>query len=378
MPTRRRHVIAGSNPEKDFTDDFGATFDTQGEAMQQHTGSSIRTITLAIAVAALTVTTAWGQQTAAQPSARGAVHSRLGLPIARPEAPPTDLTNRQPQPTSLTALNFTFGMVDFPGSVATLANGVNKSGHIVGGFGPDILLDYAPDHGFVLKGTKFTQIDYPGAGWTSPNAINDAGVIVGVWGASFYDEHGFKLAGTTYTSIDYPGAAYTYASGINKSGQIVGYWWPNGHDSHGFLLSKGVFTTFDYPGATQTFPFGINAAGEIVGSYANSDGSTHGFLLYKGTFTAVDYPGYSQNYLADINDSGVIIGGYGEPTTINGVPYAWEHCFVYQNGQFTTFDAPFGPPAVTQDYHISSTGTIAGFYVDNSGTTYGFEVTVGP
>lgn len=346
--------------------------------MQQHKRSSVETITLAIALAALAVTSAWGQRTQLQSSLRGSIQSRFGLPISRSEAPPMDPVNHQAPSSNSLAPSFMFGMVDFPGSVASLASGANKAGHIVGGYGPDLLLNYPPDHGFVLKGTKFTVLDYPGAGWTEPNAINDYGVIVGAWGASFYDEHGFKLAGTTYTSIDYPGAAFTYASGINKSGQIVGYWWPNDYDSHGFLLSKGVFTTFDYPGATQTYPFGINSAGEIVGSYANSDGSTHGFLLYKGTFTTVDYPGYSQNYLADVNDSGVIIGGYGEPTTINSVSYAWEHCFVYQNGQFTTFDAPFGPAAVTQDWHISSTGTITGFYVDNSGTVYGYEAPFTP
>jgi len=307
----------------------------------------------------------------------GPVHSRFGLPLFGPEAPPVNPANRQAQSPNSPALSLTFGIFTYPGSVASLATGANKAGHIVGGYGPDFALNYPTDHGFLLKGTTFTAIDYPAAAYTEPTAINDGGVIVGFQGASFYDEHGFKLVGKTYTSIDYPGSTWTSATGINKHGDIVGAW-GTGSYPHGFLLSKGVFTSIDVPGAVYTGVYGINSAGEIVGVYSDSSGNTHGFELSKGTFTTLDYPGYSQNYLTDINDSGLILGGYGEWTTINGVAYEWEHCYVYQSGTFTTFDAPFGPPAATQVWHLNNYGVITGFYADNSSTTYGFEATVAP
>jgi len=337
--------------------------------------STLKTLPLTLLCVSLVCGAAFAQL---HPSPSGPVHSRFGLPISRPGAQPTGLTNREVPQTASPDLSFTFGILTFPGSVASLASGANKAGHIVGGYGPDFALQYPTDHGFLLKGTKFTEIDYPGAAYTQPDAINDAGVIVGFYGASFYDEHGFKLVGKTYTSIDYPGSTWTSATGINKHGDIVGGWGTSGV-AHSYLLSKGVFTSIDVPGAVYTAAFGINSAGEIVGWYGDSSGDSHGFVLNSGSFTTIDYPGgYSQNYLADINDSGVIIGGYGEWTTINGVDYEWEHCFVYESGQFTTFDAPFGPPAATQDWHINNKGVITGFYADNSSTVYGFEATVGP
>ena len=278
------------------------------------------------------------------------------------------------------ALSLTWGIYTFPGTVGSFTADVNKAGHAVGGYGPYVDANTPSNHGFLLKGTKFTTIDYPGAVYTQPNAISDAGAIVGVYGTSLHsaDEHGFKLAGTTYTAIDYPGATEgTVAAGVNKYGDIVGAW-GDASTEHGFLLSKGVFTTIDVPGAFYTIAWSINKAGEIVGWYGASLSESHGFLYSKGTFTTLDYPGYSQNYVADINDSGLIVGGYGDIVTINGVQYEWEHCYIYQSGAFTTFDAPFGPPAATQIWHLNNYSVISGYYADNSSTVYGFEATVGP
>jgi uncharacterized membrane protein len=308
-----------------------------------------------------------------QPPPSGPVHSRLGFAMAGRKAQSTAAANHQAESPGSRDISFAFGMVDFPGQMATIATGVNDKGEIVGVCGP------AFDSGFLLKDGRFTAIAYPGAAYSFPYEINDAGVIVGIYGASPGDGHGFKLTGKTYTTIDYPGATYTSAQAINKSGEIVGAWADSDEISHGFLLSKGVFTRFDVPGAASTEAYGINKAGEIVGDYGDSSGNTHGFLLQSGTFTTINYPGgYSQNYLGGINDSGVIVGAYGNPTTINGVAYSWEHSFIYESGQFTNADAPFGPPAATETFQISNNGVIVGEYVDDSGTVYGYEAVVGP
>jgi probable HAF family extracellular repeat protein len=308
-----------------------------------------------------------------QTSPSGPVHSRFGFPMSRMKAQPTAAENHQAQSPSSPDISFTFEMVDVPGQPASSASGVNDKREIVGGYGS------AFDSAFFLKGTKFTQIAYPGAAYTAAYAINNAGAIVGQYGVSLTDVQGFKLDGKTYTSIDYPGGVQSYSNGINKHGDIVGGWVDTSGMYHGFLLSKGVFTSIDAPGATGTDALGINAAGEIVGAYARSDGTSHGFLLQSGSFTTIDYPGgYSQNYLGDINDKGVIVGGYGDNTIVNGVAYATEHAFIYESGQFTNADVPFGPPAVTQPYQINNNGVMVGDYVDNSGTVYGYEAAVGP
>lgn len=277
-------------------------------------------------------------------------------------------------------LSLTWGIYTFPGAVGSLTAGATKSGHIVGAYGPNIDAGENSNYGFLLKSGKFTTIAYPGASWTQPNGVNDAGEVVGAYGASLTDEHGFKLTGTTYTPINYPGASATFPFGVNKAGSIVGEWVDTGSVLHGFLLSKGTgtFTSIDYPGAVYTFAGGINNDGEIGGWYLDSSFDFHGFLLQNGAYTTFDYPGYSNNYVADINDKGAIAGGYGETTVVNGVTYFWQHSYVYENGAFTTFDAPFGPPAVTQIWHLNDYGVITGNYIDNSGTAYGFEATVGP
>jgi hypothetical protein len=273
-------------------------------------------------------------------------------------------------------LSLTWGIVTFPGQTDSGAASVNKTGYMVGGYGPLLQFNYT-NSGFLLKGTSFTQIDYPGANWTEPLAISDNNVVIGAYGPTAESPaQGFMLKGKTYTSITYPGAGYTRPSGINKSGDIVG----EAIDTadHGFLLSKGVFTSINYPGAASTVAWSINNTGEIAGFYGDSSGNTHGFTLISGVYTTLDYPGYSQNYVADINDSGLIVGGYGNETTVNGVAYTWQHCYIYQSATFTSCDAPFGPPAVTEPWHLNDYGVIAGTYVDNSATTYGYTATTGP
>jgi probable HAF family extracellular repeat protein len=310
-----------------------------------------------------------------QPSATLPVNPRRGFLTSKMKARPTGQANHAAKAQSQGSPDFTltFGMVDFPGQSATNVYGVNDKGEIVGEYGPTLA------NGFYLKGTKFTEIAYPGAVWTAAEAVNDAGVIVGAASTSPQDESvafGFVLDGKTYTAINYPGAAFTSALGINKLGDVIG-WETSPNSPEGFLLSKGTFTNISYPGAIGTIPYSINDAGEIVGMYGNSDGTLHGFLYQSGTYTTIDYPGgYSQNELASINDNGVIVGAYGEPITINGVDYAFQNAFVYQNGQFTSFDVPFGPPAAIEPGQISNKGVIVGAYVDSSGTNYGFEATI--
>jgi probable HAF family extracellular repeat protein len=268
-----------------------------------------------------------------------------------------------------------FGMIDFPGANASSAIGLNNKGWVVGGYGGVDVFEN-PDHSFVLKGTSFKAINYPGAVSTEANAINDSGIIVGYYTDSAGDVHGFQLSASTYTSIDDPKAATPYGTaawGINRIGEIVGGYW-DGTKSHGFTLSNGTYDDIDVPGSTYTAAIGINTAGSIVGWYGGTDGNVHGFL-YDGSFTTIDYPGYPANYVEGINDKGQLVGGYGDGVLAH---YVYQHGFLYQNGQFTSINVPFGPAAVTQPGVINNKGAIVGLYVDGSGTIYGFSTSVGP
>src|SRR5262249_45463686 len=88
---------------------------------------------------------------------------RYGLRLAVVLAPPSGGGAR--------AGGYIFQTIDVPGSVATVAFGINGAGQIVGQFDGS--------HGFLDSGGVFTTIDVPGASETTARGINDRGQIVG-------------------------------------------------------------------------------------------------------------------------------------------------------------------------------------------------------
>jgi probable HAF family extracellular repeat protein len=234
----------------------------------------------------------------------------------------------------------TYTIFDYPGASQTVANKINNSGQIVGGY-----LSSSPlgDHAFIKDGNTFIDIEYPGSIGTTAGGINDAGQIVGayyttsVWigyvkdGTTFNSlptgsayvgtdinstgqivTQGYFIDGNTYTRLNYPGAYGTIGTGINDAGKIVGFYHDTdiGNLSHGFIKDGTTYSSFDYPGAIATFIEDINNNGEIVGWYNNNDGSgDHGFLWDGTTFTSLDIPGGTMRALG-INDNDQIVGVY--------------------------------------------------------------------
>ena len=147
---------------------------------------------------------------------------------------------------------------------------------IVFSFGLLALARSTPAHSFNLL-----TIDPPGSTFTFPFGINPQGDIVGnyVLGNVI---HGFLLRGSRFTNIDFPGATNTFARRINPQGDIVGFY-AIGDVTRGFLLRDGKFSAIEFPGATITLAFGINPQRDIVGWYIDSGGRNHGFLLRKGS-----------------------------------------------------------------------------------------------
>src|SRR5215216_699334 len=76
--------------------------------------------------------------------------------------------------------SYTFTTIDVPGSISTVAYGINTAGQIVGSF-RDAGLPGFPNRGFLKDGTTFITIDVPGAEWTEAHGINIAGQIVGTF-----------------------------------------------------------------------------------------------------------------------------------------------------------------------------------------------------
>jgi probable HAF family extracellular repeat protein len=177
---------------------------------------------------------------------------------------------------------YVFSTIDDPSGVfATVANGINARGQIVGTYADAS----GAQHGFLRSDGHYTTLDDPNAGGanggTVANGINDRGQVVGSYVDGGGAQHGFLLSGGQYTTLDDPNGdgTGTFATGINDSGQVVGLYFGAG-GQHGFVLSGGQYTTLDDPNGEPgtTLLNGINNSGKIVGAFADATGNPNGFL----------------------------------------------------------------------------------------------------
>ena len=83
----------------------------------------------------------------------------------------------------------------------------------------------------------------------------------------------------------------------------------------------------------------------------------HGFVYNNGTFTTLNAPGANLTLPTAINDRGEVAGGYQDSSGTHG--------FVYENGTFTTLNAPgasatFATPSTTVARSPETTRTAVG------------------
>jgi uncharacterized membrane protein len=280
----------------------------------------------------------------------------------------------------------TFTTIDPPDSNGTFTNpiDINAPGEIVG------LYNSAPDghrRGFLRsKDGEFTTIDFPGSTATNADGINPRGDIVGhtlVNGK----RHGYlRKKNGEFTRIDFPGAMATLALGINPRGDIVGRYCLvtppqclNGNkNAHGFLLSEGEFTTIDFPGALETHAYKIDPRGQILGSYLGPEGRSHLFLLSEGGFRTIDFPGAFETPTdggdAGINPEGYIVSFYCAAPPLPCKPENF-HGFLLSEDEFTTIDVPGA--VGTGATGINPRGDIVGFYFPDASHSLGFLWTRG-
>jgi hypothetical protein len=130
-------------------------------------------------------------------------------------------------------INGTPTAVIIPGDLFSTATDINNQNVAVGWYavGNDIA------HGFIRNpnGALVYPFDYPGATATLPNGINDQGWIVG----QYVDANGFHgflfRPPNVFVPFDYPGAISTSLNGINNFGHITGSYIDADENQHGFL-----------------------------------------------------------------------------------------------------------------------------------------------
>jgi hypothetical protein len=273
--------------------------------------------------------------------------------------------------------NYVGYLIGFTGVDTTQFSGVNNQHQVVG-----FLTVGNGLHSFVLSnvdpiaGTPITVslIYVPGSLVTIAQGINDAGNVVGIYLDSQGKEHGFLLQGTLYAPIDFPGAVATEALGTNKHGDIVGDYTDGAGMVHGFAFMNGRFREVDAPfadsGLTVT---GINDSRIVVGTYG-SGGNTASFSgplenLQPFNFPQVspldlrDFPVAYATFAAGINNSRQI-AGY---VFVGGVfvsPYVATAGLFQAMSLGSDFDGAQSSPLGA----INDSGVAVGSLTDHSGT----------
>jgi len=286
--------------------------------------------------------------------------------------------------------SYTFTLLNFPGTLSTLAEGINLGAtssamKIVGGINLDddaVNGNGETQGGFLARvsGAKIFSETYEALNdphipvYQGVLGLNDSGDIVGTYLDSSGEFHAYEKVGAKFSDIDVTlaGANNTTAYGINNAGGVVGSYEDASGLSHGFTLVGGTYTSIDYPGAIQTAASGINSSGEIVGEYGDDSG-WHGFLLSGGTYTSFDFSGGATETWANaINDSGNIVGFYCLTEECVG-DLSGAQGFLLSGGTFTTIAVP--GEVYTQALGINNKGQIVGFYQDAAGLIGSFLAT---
>ena len=255
---------------------------------------------------------------------------------------------------------YSFSTLDFPGSNATMASGIDVTGRIVGSY-----TDNDGTHGFVFYNGAYSTIDVPGARWTVAYGINSSSQIVGGFGASDAagGRHGFLFSGGAFSTFDVPGSTDTVARGVNNRGQIVGVYIGTDGLKHGFRLSGGTYATIEVPQSSSGSANGINDAGHIVGLSGTGPRAT-GFL-YDSTYSTFEYP--NSNYTEPLG-----LNNIGDITGQDGGLAGPSQGFRRSGGSFSLISLP-DQPASWDARGVNDLGQIVGTYIDRDGRTHSYR-----
>lgn len=302
------------------------------------------------------------------------VSHRLGIHRSRDLRSRVAMPHQRTDPQSEVSLSF--GLIDFPRSPDSTANGLNRHGDVVGFYGPNLPQFAGTEQSYLLHGNSFRELKYPGSAYTGVLSINDDKDIVGWYDIGDGVIHAYLCHDGIYSNIDDPLFQNSAASNINNAGAIIGEAYDDTGSVHGFILQGGTYTTIDPPNSIYTAPLGINSAGVIVGNFEDETQVTHGFVYWKGKYTTVDYPGASSTDLTSINDKGQMLGGYGDDVIIGEEDWPDPNPFLLDGGVFTPLKLSVGDAQVAWTYTMKGENFV-GLYVDSLGNIYGYEAQIG-
>jgi hypothetical protein len=273
---------------------------------------------------------------------------------------------------------FKFVSIDIPGALATIPQGINASGDIVGRF-KDLS---NVSHGFVWMHNEspilFDVPDTIAGGhvvYTDARGINPGGDVVGYYmlaGDNAVAGRGFlRSRDGTFARVPPPTPNLNvYLQRIQPDGSILGCFHDQdtGMSMFGAVFSGGVWTAFPL---SMSMTNGGNPNSRMLTGFAvdmmMSPARSRAFLLREGDPTPIlfDYDyNRSGNVSAtsawDMNPLGAIVGNY----RIGTGP---QHGFLLENGVFTSIEYQrpgLVGPTVTGAIGINVHGEIVGWYTD--------------
>ena len=197
-----------------------------------------------------------------------------------------------------------FTTIDIP--TDAVLQDINSSGTIVGYY-TDASGNY---FAFRYANGTFTDIGPPGSIETLAFGINDDGVISGAYldpSTGIYE--GWIYNGSTYETLFGPqNAEVVSAHSTNLSGLTSIQW----NDASGYVESSiyngSIYKTANVPGAVDSEIYAINNAGDASYSWEDSSGNFHAAVLVHGKFTKFDGPGCVYTYAYGLNDHRVVVG----------------------------------------------------------------------
>jgi probable HAF family extracellular repeat protein len=276
--------------------------------------------------------------------------------------------------------NFGQAAIAFTGADGTLFptvfTGINNQHQVVGHFTVgNVLISFIISNIDPIAGNPGTvdQVNFPGSLLTVATGVNDAGNVVGFYVDGQGQEHGFLLQGGAYTSIDFPGAIATEANGTNKHGDVVGDYTDSAGLVHGFTLMNGRFQDVDAPFASGGLSVrGINDSRIVVGMYTVP--GTAGFASFSGppgNLQAFNFPQVSPLDVSEfpvpfhssahgLNNSREIVGD----VNLRGTYVAKAGLFEKVAPGFAVFDGAQS----AQLNGVNDAGVVAGAFTDRTGT----------
>jgi probable HAF family extracellular repeat protein len=257
------------------------------------------------------------------------------------------------------------------GDINVDATALNESGSIVGTMFANIT-----EHpiGFVMKGKAVGILPppYDPNGGPYPQAIDKVGNIAGWAGRGTAENPSlfFWHAATKKYDASYElPINVIYGSALGHIVNAIGLG-ANGEVFYNFIYNFDASDTpeFGTPGHFTKVPLlsrfvrlnSINAAGEVAGIAFSSTGPGSVFMHDAHGYKLLAPAGAQKADGGFINASGAVAGSYAAKGASPLAPGMW-HGFVYDAGQYVSFDMPETPSAISVT-GFSDTGRVVGVY----------------